>query len=68
MPEVHHIGYGAGVTVIEKTAAGGGNCRYSGGFLFDVQGPESRSYLDALCFGRTDAGVLDAYLDGGFHG
>jgi succinate dehydrogenase/fumarate reductase flavoprotein subunit len=55
---------GAGVTVIEKTRAGGGNCRYSGGFLFDVQGPESRAYLDALCFGRTDAGVLDAYLDG----
>ena len=45
-----------------RPAAGGGNCRYSGGFLFDVQGPESRSYLDALCFGRTDAGVLDAYL------
>jgi len=55
---------GAEVTVLEKTAAGGGNCRYSGGFLFDVDGPDAIRYLDALCYGRTDHAVLEAYAAG----
>src|SRR5204863_2779486 len=30
---------GADVVVVEKTPAGGGNCSYAGGFLWDVGGP-----------------------------
>ena len=30
---------GASVLVVESTAEGGGNARYSGGFLFDIPGP-----------------------------
>ena len=55
---------GAEVTVLEKTASGGGNCRYSGGFLFDLAGERSLDYLDALCFGRTDRAILEAYAAG----
>lgn len=55
---------GAEVTVLEKTNAGGGNCRYSGGFLFDLSGPGAIHYLDALCYGRTDRSVLEAYAGG----
>ena len=52
--------------IVEKTAAGGGNCRHSGGFLFDVDGPKAVDHLDALCFGKTDRTVLEAYA-GGLH-
>jgi succinate dehydrogenase/fumarate reductase flavoprotein subunit len=55
---------GAHVTILEKTPAGGGNARYSGGFLFDITGPGAIDYLDALCFGRTDRAVLEAYAAG----
>ena len=55
---------GAHVTVIEKTNATGGNCRYSGGFIWDVDGPDALAHLEALCFGKTDTAVLAAYLDG----
>jgi succinate dehydrogenase/fumarate reductase flavoprotein subunit len=53
---------GASVTVLEKTTSG--NCRYSGGFLFDVSGPDALRYLEALCYGRTDRAVLAAYAAG----
>jgi succinate dehydrogenase/fumarate reductase flavoprotein subunit len=52
---------GASVCVLEKTAAGGGNCVHSGGFLFEVDGPAAVDHLDALCFGKTDRTVLEAY-------
>jgi succinate dehydrogenase/fumarate reductase flavoprotein subunit len=56
---------GAHVEIVEKTAAGGGNCRHSGGFLFEIApGPEAIDHLDALCFGKTDRAVLGAYVDG----
>jgi succinate dehydrogenase/fumarate reductase flavoprotein subunit len=55
---------GARVLIAEKTAAGGGNCRHSGGFLFGVDGPSAIDHLDALCFGKTDRAVLDAYAAG----
>jgi succinate dehydrogenase/fumarate reductase flavoprotein subunit len=55
---------GAGVMVVEKTSAGGGNCRHSGGFLFDIEGPDAVAHLDALCFGKTDREVLAAYAQG----
>lgn len=55
---------GASVAIIEKTSAGGGNCVYSGGFLFEVDGPRAVDHLDALCFGKTDRTVLEAYVRG----
>ena len=55
---------GARVAVVEKTRAGGGNCLYSGGFLFDVDGPRAVDHLDALCFGKTPRDVLAAFADG----
>ncbi|HTU95809.1 MAG TPA: FAD-dependent oxidoreductase, partial [Solirubrobacteraceae bacterium] len=55
---------GARVLVVEKTAAGGGNCRHSGGFLFAVDGAAAVDHLDALCFGKTPRSVLTAYVDG----
>ena len=55
---------GASVAVVEKTAAGGGNCVHSGGFLFDVDGPRAVEHLDALCFGKTDRAVLEAFAAG----
>jgi succinate dehydrogenase/fumarate reductase flavoprotein subunit len=55
---------GARVTVLEKTARGGGNCLHSGGFLFDVDGPHAIDHLDALCFGKTPRDVLEAFADG----
>jgi succinate dehydrogenase/fumarate reductase flavoprotein subunit len=58
---------GATVAVVEKTPAGGGNCLYSGGFLFDVEEPVAVEHLDALCFGKTDRAVLRAFADG-LHG
>src|SRR6202044_2520662 len=57
---------GARVAVAEKTSAGGGNCVYSGGFLFDVDEPVALDHLDALCFGKTDRALLEAF-DGGRH-
>ena len=55
---------GASVAVIEKTSSGGGNCIHSGGFLFEVDGPRAVDHLDALCFGKTDRTVLEAYARG----
>jgi succinate dehydrogenase/fumarate reductase flavoprotein subunit len=52
---------GASVAVVEKTASGGGNCVHSGGFLFDLDGPQAVEHLDALCFGKTDRAVLEAF-------
>ena len=55
---------GARVAIAERTGAGGGNCVHSGGFLFNVEGPSAVDHLDALCFGKTDRAVLDAFADG----
>jgi succinate dehydrogenase/fumarate reductase flavoprotein subunit len=55
---------GATALIAEKTGAGGGNCRHSGGFLFAVDGPSAVDHLDALCFGKTDRAVLEAYAEG----
>jgi succinate dehydrogenase/fumarate reductase flavoprotein subunit len=55
---------GATVAVAEKTARGGGNCPHSGGFLFDVDEPVAVDHLDALCFGKTDRAVLQAFAAG----
>jgi succinate dehydrogenase/fumarate reductase flavoprotein subunit len=49
---------------VESARRGGGNARYSGGFLFDVPGPAAADHLDALCFGRTGRPVLEAYAAG----
>ena len=55
---------GARVLVVEKTSAGGGNCLNSGGFLFSISGERAIEHLDAVCFGRTDRTVLEAYAAG----
>ncbi len=55
---------GRSVLVLESAERGGGNARYSGGFLFDVPGDAAIAHLDALCFGRTDRRVLGAYAAG----
>jgi len=55
---------GASVAVLEKTGSGGGNCVHSGGFLFEVGGARAVDHLDALCFGKTDRTVLEAYARG----
>ena len=55
---------GASVAVVEKTGAGGGNCPHSGGFLFEIDGPDAIEHLEALCFGKTDRSVLEAYARG----
>jgi succinate dehydrogenase/fumarate reductase flavoprotein subunit len=55
---------GASVAVVEKTRTGGGNCVHSGGFLLELDGPNAVEHLDALCFGKTDRAVLEAYVDG----
>jgi len=55
---------GRSVLVLESAERGGGNARYSGGFLFDVPGDAAIAHLDALCFGRTDRRVLEAYAAG----
>ena len=52
---------GASVAVVEKWHAGGGNCVHSGGFIFTVDGPRAVDHLDALCFGKTDLAVLEAF-------
>ncbi len=55
---------GASVAVVEKTSAGGGNCVHSGGFLLEVEGARAVDHLDALCFGKTERAVLQAFADG----
>jgi succinate dehydrogenase/fumarate reductase flavoprotein subunit len=55
---------GTSVAVVEKTSAGGGNCVHSGGFLFEVDGPRAVDHLDALCFGKTERSVLQAFAAG----
>jgi succinate dehydrogenase/fumarate reductase flavoprotein subunit len=78
MPDVVVVGYGpagacaaiaahdAGrsVVIIEATSHGGGNASYSGGFLFDLPDEYTLDHLEALCFGRTDRAVLEAYARG----
>jgi succinate dehydrogenase/fumarate reductase flavoprotein subunit len=78
MPDVVVVGYGpagaaaaiaahdAGhsVVIVEATGHGGGNALYSGGFLFDLPDEHMLEHLEALCFGRTDRVVLDAYARG----
>ena len=78
MPNVIVVGYGpagasaaiaahdAGhsVVIVEATGHGGGNALYSGGFLFDLPDEYVLDHLEALCFGRTDHAVLDAYARG----
>ncbi len=55
---------GARVIIIESARRGGGNARYSGGFLCDLPPATAVQHLDALCFGRTDRRVLEAYAAG----
>jgi hypothetical protein len=55
---------GRSVLILESAERGGGNARYSGGFLFDVPDDAAIAHLDALCFGRTDRAVLEAYAAG----
>ncbi len=55
---------GRSVLILESAERGGGNARYSGGFLFDVPGDAAIAHLDTLCFGRTDRRVLEAYAAG----
>jgi len=55
---------GAEVVLLEKSAAPGGNCRYSGGNLLELAGPDGLAHLQALAFGRTPVPVLAAYLEG----
>ena len=55
---------GRSVLILESAERGGGNARYSGGFLFDVPEDAAIAHLDALCFGRTDRQVLEAYAAG----
>jgi glycine/D-amino acid oxidase-like deaminating enzyme len=55
---------GRSVLILESAEGGGGNARYSGGFLFDVPGDAAVAHLDALCFGRTGRRVLEAYAAG----
>jgi glycine/D-amino acid oxidase-like deaminating enzyme len=55
---------GHSVLILESAERGGGNARYSGGFLFDVPGDAAVEHLDALCFGRTDRRVLETYAAG----
>ena len=55
---------GHSVLILESAERGGGNARYSGGFLFDVPGDAAVPHLDALCFGRTGRRVLEAYAAG----
>jgi succinate dehydrogenase/fumarate reductase flavoprotein subunit len=57
---------GCSTLILEASEAGGGNCRYAGGFLFDAPEGVLVEHLDALCFGRTDRVVLEAYA-GGLH-
>ena len=55
---------GAEVIVAEKTAAPGGSCPISGGFLLGFDGPGAEEHIDALCFGKTPPDVISAYVEG----
>ena len=55
---------GARVIIVESARRGGGNARYSGGFLCDLPPATAVEHLDALCFGRTDPRVLEVYAAG----
>lgn len=55
---------GARVLIVEKTSAGGGNCQWSGGFFYAADGPTAIDHLDAVCYGKTDRSVLEAYAAG----
>lgn len=55
---------GRSVLVLESVERGGGNARYSGGFLFDVPDDAAVAHLDALCFRPHGPRVLEAGCDG----
>ena len=57
---------GAHVIIVESARRGGGNARYSGGFLCGLPPASAVEHLDALCFGRTDPRILEVYA-GGLH-
>ena len=57
---------GADVILLEKMAEGGGNNRVSNTSWFaPPAGTESQAieHIDALCFGRTDRAVIEAYVE-----
>jgi succinate dehydrogenase/fumarate reductase flavoprotein subunit len=57
---------GADVIILEKMPAGGGNTRVSMSSWFcPPEGMESQAveHIDALCLGRTDRAVIEAYVD-----
>jgi len=56
--------HGARVLVLEKMPAGGGNSRLSAAMLISATGPGAVQHVDALCFGKTNRKVIEAYVDG----
>lgn len=57
---------GAGVIVLEKMPAGGGNSCLSIGVLCVPKGPQAFDYIEALCFGKTSSEIVKVYVDGCF--
>ncbi len=55
---------GARVVILEKMPAGGGNSRLSAAMLITAIGPGAIQHVEALCFGKTDRGVIEAYVEG----
>ena len=55
---------GAKVTILEKMPAGGGNSRLSAAMLITATAPGAVQHVEALCFGKTDREVIEAYVDG----
>lgn len=55
---------GADVLVVEKSAAGGGNTRVSGGSMRAYRGRDAAiDYIDAVCEGTTPRDVIAAFVD-----
>ena len=55
---------GASVLVVEKRRHGGGNARYAGDFLWDIDGAEAVRHVQTLFFGKTGRAVAEAYVRG----
>jgi len=55
---------GARVIVLEKMPSGGGNSRLSAAMLFTATGPQAIKHVEALCFGKTNREVIEAYVEG----
>jgi len=55
---------GAKVIILEKMPVGGGNSRLSAAMLIRTTGPEAIKHVEALCFGKTSRGVIEAYVEG----